>query len=281
MFKRYKLMQARRELFISTARKYIGYTSGPLMTNAFGQRVGYDSQPWSGAFIDVVARECGLSIPSCTYAANGLAEFIKNGLVVKRPAPGDLAFFNFASDANGAFSMSHIGLVTDVQEWDSTARFLTVEGNVNNGTRYNEQKDGVFAKVRHSTDVLMFVRPGELKLFNGPRPGQLLTKVIAKFSKERAIELAQLQEAASENKSLKIASLQPGLRNRSIELVQLALGVTVGLKGAQRGTWDALTQNAYAKWQRNVGYVGPAANGQVDEATLRRLATSSKLFTID
>jgi len=274
-------MQARRELFISTARKYIGYTSGPLMTNAFGQRVGYDSQPWAGAFIDVVARECGLDIPACTYTGNGLAEFTKHGLVVKNPQPGDIAFFNFSSEVNGAFSMLHVGIVTDIQEWKSTARFLTVEGNTNSGTRYNEQKDGVFAKVRHSTDVLMFVRPGELKLFNGPRPGKLLTNVIGKLSKTRALELAQLAEAAADNKQIKIASLQPGLRNRSIETIQLALGVTVGLKGSQRGTWDSLTQNAYAKWQRTVGYVGSAANGVPDEATLRRLANSTKLFTID
>lgn len=281
MFKSKKLTAARRELFLSTASKYVGYTSGPLMTNAFGQRVGYDSQPWAGAFIDVVARECGLLIPACTYTGNGLAEFIKSGLLVRNPLPGDLVFFNFSSEANSSFAMLHIGLVTDVKEWKTTARFLTVEGNVSSGLRYNEQKDGVFNKVRHAGDVLAFVRPAELKRFSGVRPGQLLTKVIKLFSKESSIESAQLAEAAADNKQLKIASLQPGLRNRSIELVQLALSVTVGLKGAQRGTWDTLTQNAYAKWQRNVGYVGSAANGIPDEATLRRLAASSQLFTID
>jgi hypothetical protein len=280
MFKSKKMVAARRELFIKTASKYVGYTSGPLMTNAFGQRVGYDSQPWAGAFIDVVARECGLSIPACTYTGNGLSEAIRSGLLVRNPQPGDLVFFNFSSESNSSFAMLHLGIVTDVKEWKSTARFLTIEGNINNGLRYNEQKDGVFTKVRHVGDVLAFVRPAELKRFDGVRPGQLLTNVIKLFSKESSIESAQLAEAAAENKQLKIESLKPGLRNRSIELVQLALSVTVGLRGAQRGTWDASTQHAYAKWQRNVGYVGAMANGIPDEATLRRLAASSKLFTI-
>jgi hypothetical protein len=60
--------ETKLELFLATARKYIGYQSELLGRNAFGAKVGYDSGPWSGAFIDVVAREAGL--PYKTFVAN-------------------------------------------------------------------------------------------------------------------------------------------------------------------------------------------------------------------
>ena len=285
-----EILFSRQQLFIKTASKYIGFTAGPQSINAFGQRVGYDSQPWSGAFIDVVARECGLEIPACVYSANGLAEFINSGQVVKRPAPGDIVFFNFSSEVNSSFAMPHVGIVVDVRDWDETGRFLTIEGNINSGTRYNEQRDGVFKKLRYSTDVILFARPKQL-MINKFINNQLLTKLIVSAKllngliqgskhSDAKIEEAQLLEAAADNKALRISSLQPGLRNRSIEVLQLSLSVAVGLKGAQRGVWDQITQHAYAKWQRSLGYVGPTASGLPDDASLRRLAAKTKLFTV-
>lgn len=270
---------ARAQEFIQAAKNYLGYVAGPMLRNQFGERVGYNSQPWAGAFIDVVARESGLHLPSCVYTAAGLAELAKNGLVRSRPRPGDLVFFAFPSEnAASAFSMPHVGIVIDVREFKSTGRFLTIEGNVRPpNAKYGQDTDGVHQRVRHQGDVLAFVR---VTKNGGLLPGKLLTKLIAKLSSTARLDATALEEAAREQKTVVTAALKPGLRNRSIEVVQLALGVTVNLKSATPGTWDAATANAFARYQRRIGYVGTDASGNVDRPSLQRLATETGLFQV-
>jgi hypothetical protein len=268
---------------IQAAKNYLGYAAGPMLRNQFGERVGYNSQPWAGAFIDVVARECGLQLPSCVYTASGLAELINNGLMRSQPRPGDLVFFAFPSEnAASAFAMPHVGIVIDTSEYKSTGKLLTIEGNSRPANaKYGQDTDGVHQRVRHQGDVLAYIRPK----FNGGRSGlhpvQLLINVITKLSSKTArLEAAALEEAAREHKGVVTAALKPGLRNRSIEVVQLALGVTVNLKSATPGVWDSATANAFARYQRRIGYVGTAANGSVDRVTLQRLATETGLFQV-
>ena len=81
--------------FVETASAYANYGAGPLMRNQFGERVGYDSQPWAGMFIDVVGRECGLHLPSFAYTPTALSVMLRDGCQVARPMPGDIAFFIF------------------------------------------------------------------------------------------------------------------------------------------------------------------------------------------
>lgn len=274
---------AARKLFIQAAKKYLGYVAGPMLRNRFGERVGYNSQPWAGAFIDVVARDCGLRLPSLVQTAAGLAELINDGLVRSRPRPGDLVFFGFPSEnAASAFAMPHVGIVVDVTEYRTTGRFLTIEGNVRPANaKYGQDTDGVHQRVRHQGDVLVFISPK----FNGGRSGQhlvqLLINVITKLSSKAArLEATELEEAARASKDVVTAALKPGLRNRSIEVVQLALGVTVNLKFATPGVWDAATANAYARYQRRIGYVGTDANGVADRVSLERLAADTGLFQV-
>lgn len=272
---------AARDQFIQAAKNYIGYQAGPMLRNQFGERVGYNSQPWAGAFIDVVARDCGLQLPSLVQTAAGLSELSSNGLVRSRPQPGDLVFFGFPSENSAsAFSMPHVGVVTDVREFNSTGKFLTVEGNVRPANaKYGQDIDGVHQRIRYHHDVLAYVRPK----FNrsGLQPGKLLTKLIAKLiSKTARLEATALEEAARTPKDVVTAALRPGLRNRSIEVVQLALAVTVNLKSATPGVWDAATANAFARYQRRIGYAGTAASGVADRSSLQRLAADTGLFKV-
>jgi hypothetical protein len=55
IFKRRKDPAAAAELFIKNAQQHLGYTVDLGGRNIFGQKVGYDAQPWAGAFVDVVA----------------------------------------------------------------------------------------------------------------------------------------------------------------------------------------------------------------------------------
>ena len=269
-------LSTKRQKLLDAARQYLGYKTELGNRSMFGKRLGYETAPWAGAFIDVIAREAGLYVPSCVYTPTALATFIKNGQLTNRPQEGDLVFFNFASknETASAFTQPHIGLVVDTREYKSTGRFLTIEGDA---TTSKQTGTGVQMKTRYSTDVLAFARPEELSsklsIFN------LLIKLVAKLTVRTELDPESLEVLQLKNE-IKIESLQPGKRNRDVEIIQAALGLTVGLKGAGRGTWDAATANAYINFQRKIGFVGPAADGIPEARSLQRLARESGLFKI-
>jgi hypothetical protein len=274
------------ELFISNAQKYLGYTAELLGRTIFGQKVGYDAGPWSGAFIDVVARESDLNFPSFVYSAAGLAECIRTGNISRAPQPGDIAIFNFSSmtgHAASAFSMPHCGIVTDVQEFASTGRFITVEGNTDGSTKHLT-KDGVHQKIRHVTDVVIFCRPafgkktGSGKTFY-ERLAQLLDAARTRMTTE---ELREIEDAARTPKVLRLnGEVRYGDRNKKIELIQLALAVVTDLRGCEPGKWDGATAAACSRFQRNIGRTGSDVTGLPDAGTLQRLAKESGIFVVE
>jgi hypothetical protein len=275
MFKRQSLPDA-ASLLVRIAKSHIGFQAGQGSRSTFGEAVGYNSQPWAGSFVDVCAREAGLQIPACVQTASAIAEFLRNGQVQSRPLPGDIVFFNFSSAAS-AFGMPHCGIVTDVREYATTGKFLTVEGNIDNGhPRYEfDYKDGVYQRVRHQTDVLMFARVAP------QLPDKLLTNIAKMFRGRRTlIESQQIQEAAKEQLKVEPEMIKPTKRNKQIEIVQLALATVVDLKDVKRGYWDFTTMNAFARYQRNIGYVGDDADGIPNIHSLQRLARDTGLFQV-
>jgi hypothetical protein len=173
--------------------------------------------------------------------------------------------------------MPHCGIVTDVREYAATGKFLTVEGNIDNGhPRYEfDYKDGVYQRVRHQTDVLMFARVAP------QLPDKLLTNIAKMFRGRRTlIESQQIQEAAKEQLKVEPEMIKPPRRNKQIEIVQLALSNVVDLKDAKRGSWDMTTINAFARYQRNIGHVGDDADGIPDIHSLQRLARDTGLFQV-
>jgi len=275
------------ELFIATARKYLGYNSELLGRNMFGQKVGYDAGPWSGAFIDVVAREAHVNIPSFVYSAAGLAECARAGAISRVPQVGDIVIFNFSSlsstDAASAFSMPHCGIVTDIQEFMKTGRFITVEGNTEGGSKHL-MKDGVHQKIRHVTDVVLFCRPAFTKKL-GSRVTfyeRLMQLLDAARTKITAAEREELQAAASAPSILKLnGEVKYGDRNKRIELIQLALATVTDLRGCEPGRWDAATAAACSRFQRNIGRTGSDVTGLPDEGTLNRLSKETRIFKLE
>ena len=277
--------------FILTARKYVGYRSELLGRTGFGERVGYDATVWSGAFIDVIARESGQHLPSFVYSPAALAEFTRDGQLRKTPQPGDIAIFNFASIApnNGSqFGAPHCGLVVDTREFKSNGRFITIEGNVTGSTSY-QSFDGVHQKIRYTTDVVTFLRPanferGIRKLIRDARSAssKLAASVRMKLTDPEArVEQAQLAEAAAQLQTVDIRKLQPGSKNKQVTVVQLALSQVTDIQGAEEGKWDTATASAFARFQRNIGRVGQDANGSPEATSLARLAGETKLFNVD
>ena len=79
---------------------------------------------------------------------------------------------------------------------------------------------------------------------------------------------------------MKLAALKTGTRNRSIEVVQLALSRVTDIKGAERGKWDSSTASAFARYQRSIGKVGTDAQGTVDLVSLQKLSEETGLFKV-
>jgi hypothetical protein len=275
------------ELFITNAQKYLGYSSELLGRNMFGQKVGYDSGPWSGAFIDVVARESDLNFPSFVYSAAGLAECIRTGAISRAPKPGDVVLFNFSSNvgpAAAAFGMPHCGIVTDVQEFTKTGRFITVEGNTEGASTFTK-KDGVHQKIRHVTEVLIFCRPA---FSNGKVRSRktfyerLMVLFDAARTRMTVAEMEELKGAASAPSILRLnGDIRYGDKNKRIELIQLALATVTDLRGCEPGKWDAATAAACSRFQRNIGRTGSDVTGLPDPGTLNRLSKVSGVFKFD
>lgn len=275
------------ELFVTNAQKYLGYSSEMLGRNMFGQKVGYDSGPWSGAFIDVVARESQVNIPSFVYSAAGLAQCIRSGAISRAPKVGDIAIYNFSSISGyepDPFGMPHCGIVTDVQEFMKSGRFVTVEGNTG-GPGQLSTKDGVHQKIRHVTDVLIFCRPAFTNGKIGSRSTfyeRLMKLIDPARTRITGDEIKELEKAASAPSILRLnGEIRYGDRNKRIELIQLALATVTDLRGCEPGKWDAITGAACARFQRNIGRTGSDVTGLPDIGTLKRLSKDSRIFKLE
>lgn len=275
--------------FLTTAQSHLGYQAELLGRNKFGQKVGYDSQPWSGAFVDVCARACEIpNFPSFVNTAAGLAEAIRSGQYSRTPEPGDIAIYNFSSmigPAAGAFNMPHCGIVTDVREFKDQGKFISIEGNTYGITAATKDKDGVHQRMRHATDVILFYRPdfGERRLKVRRSFNRLLMEIFdgarTRFTKD---ETDEIQEIAKQPLTLKVGKeIKHGTRNKRVEIIQLALATVTDLRGCEPGLWDAATAAACARFQRNIGRSGSDASGLPDVNTLKRLAGVTNLFVVD
>jgi hypothetical protein len=243
--------------FLELAKSYLGYRASPGGRNDFAARTGYTSTgaPWSGSFIDCVAYDAGIKVPACVYSPNGLAEFIYQRRWRERPRPGDIVFYSFSLD--GTFGMPHVGIVTNTDGWKTKDSFVAIEANISSGLpKAPATNDGIFERTRWKYEVLGFCRPN--------------------FKQRPAVDKNMLTGTPN----VLVSQLLPGKRHASVEILQRALVVAVGLKDYEPGKFDARTQRAYSRFQRLIGLVGSDANGVPTEATLARLALETKMFKI-
>jgi hypothetical protein len=264
---------------ISVAQKYLGYTVDLGGRNKFGLAVGYDSQPWAGAFVEVCLREAGLKGPSFVYTPAALAEYIRDGNFSRDPRPGSIALFNFSSNTGHAadpFGMMHCGVVTDIREFEASGRFITIEGNTEGTTTFSK-RDGVHQRVRSINDVVIFCHPAMAAAFNGSLL-KLLDRGRTKFNGEDMKDIAAI---AADPKPLELkTAVRPGDRNRRIEVIQLALALVTDIRGAELGKWCPITIAACSRYQRTMGYVGKDVNGLPGAAVLNRLSKDTGLFSL-
>jgi hypothetical protein len=238
---------------LETATAWLGQLSQGGRID-FSERVGYSGVTWAGAFIDCVFHDAGLVIPSVTYPASGLAEFIKTRRVVEKPQPGDIVFFVFATGS--PFQVMHVGLVADVREWETAGLVGTIEGDVSSGLAKSDPSlRGVFRRIRDGHEILAFARV---------QPAPTIK-----------------QETGQPAPILDVRRVTPGRRNKDIGLVQLALKQVTGLIGETPDMFDGQTKSAYARWQRITGRVGADASGIPDRASLQLLGERTRKFQLD
>jgi len=250
-----KATDIQRAGFIEAAEKYTGYQCRPGNVSSFGGLTGYQGLPWDGSFIDVVAREAGVSLPACVYSPSGLAEFINGRRWHAKPQPGDIVFFTWSTGEK--FGSPHVGIVTDTTDWQLRRQFRTIEAMTDSGlARSSKIADGVFPRLRHGYEVLGFGRPDFRQ-----RPGGA-------------------NEIAGGQPEIRFEMLRPGRANADIQRVQLALGIKCGLRNVQPGKLDGSTIAAYARWQRMCGFVGSDASGIPDIDSLVRLGRETRCFTV-
>lgn len=247
-----------REAFLNEAEKHLGYKVRMNKSSTYGELVGHPDKAWSGSFIDVIARTVRLNLPSHVHTPAALSYYFQRGMTHVRPKPGDIVFYNFSNDEPQG--MPHVGIVTDVEHFSKHGMFQAIEGQTSNGTPKGSQaNDGVYRRNRYVYEVLAFARPNFSRTFGTsselPDPDKLPTNVV------------------------KSSVIIPGLKHPAyVTPVQLALAVAVGLKGAKRGEWDHKTAAAFANFQRRIGYIGSAADGIPDQASLERLAKETGNF---
>lgn len=132
--------------FCEMAVSQIGTKENPPNSN----KVKYNNdngQYWCGYFVDWVAKQLGVKMPSCVYTPAGVAGFQGKGLWVNhessKPQPGFIAFFDFP----GGEKTDHVGIVVS-DNGDGTVS--TVEGNTTADGKKGSQSNGgeVCMKIR-------------------------------------------------------------------------------------------------------------------------------------
>ena len=241
---------------IDFARDHLGYRARSGRVTDFGARLGHDGKAWDGAFLDFVYAKNSVSpgtgLVSTTAA---LAYFTRMNRLFSRPKVGDIVFFAFSTDDNG-FGQPHVGLVTEVRDWNRDGSFRAIEGMTASGLAKGPQEaDGVYSRKRYRTDVLAFARPK-------------LTTVTA-------------PPTVTHTPVLRPASFQANKHSNQTALLQFALHEVTGEDKFSRGTFDAHTARAVAAYQRKVGIL--PATGTVTDVTLNRLArdTGNRYFRVD
>ncbi len=132
--------------FCQTAVAEIGTKEKPANSN----KVKYNNnngQFWCGYFVDWVAKQMKVSMPTCVYTPTGVAGFQGKGLWVNaetaKPKPGFIAFFDFP----GGEKVDHVGIVVS-DNGDGTVS--CVEGNTTEDGKTGSQSNGgvVAMKIR-------------------------------------------------------------------------------------------------------------------------------------
>jgi hypothetical protein len=247
-----KARAAQTARIVSEAKRHVGYRAQPQRKSAF-QLKGYLGQPWGGTFIDRVLHDALGDFAEVRFVSTvtALAYYVNRNGVYHKPRVGDIVFFNFSTDPQQPFEQPHVGVVVTVNE-DGSIR--TVEGETSPGTPQGSQlADGVFERVRYSTDVLGYVRP----------------------------TVRTVRPANGEPQPVKMSYFEsnPSTRAKATETVQRALNRSQSALTFNRGKKDGVFKSAFGLYARERGTV--ENRGDLIYPVLDTLATETGEFTVE
>lgn len=243
----------RATAIVREARRHVGYRAQPDRKSAF-QMKGYLGRAWNGTFVDRVLHDAFGDFAEVRFISTtaALGYFVKrNRLYTKRLVPGDIAFFNFATDPARWDEQPHVGIVVEVRPNGS---FRTVEGETAPGTPQGSQLvDGVFIRDREPSELIGTVRP------------------VVRTVNAASAEPSKLRMSYFESNGKTVT--------RAIAVVQTALNRVRSGWTFNRGKRDSLFRAHLGTYAREAGYV--SNRGEITQPILTALADDAGTFTVD
>ena len=149
---------------LDICRAEIGYTETGNNLNKFGKNLGENGVSWCALFLLDCLIKAGF-----TYYKNKITEydycpawynaFVKQGLEVKVPKPGDIVFYAWTPENVKNKIAYHVGIVESVKP---NGDIISIEGNTAPpaDTKSNQgEGGGVYRKTRSKKFVVGFGRP--------------------------------------------------------------------------------------------------------------------------
>ncbi|ATI18727.1 endolysin [Streptomyces phage Daudau] len=227
-----------------------------------------DYQAWCATFVSWLAYKAGVSdlFPRTASCLTGVAWFKQRGRFSEYPAVGAQVFY-------GSGGGTHTGIVVS---YDSTYIY-TIEGNTNdNGSA---EGDGVYKKKRVRRDAYVYG-------YGYPKYAEGIKSADPKFASEapkapakpatpakpapKVVDLSNVVAAAKRDPGLKQGGTTHAADVKIVEAALKAEGL-LSATYASDGSYGSVTIQAYAKWQRKLGYTGKDADGIPGLASLKKL----------
>jgi len=174
------------------------------------------------------------------YTNNGMENVFAQGLNINGKPWNGLFIDVVASEAGVRLPVAHTV---------STVALAYYLGQL---PKQPQTPNGVYVRTRHQTEVIGYARP-KYKTASPLSPNENAPVITP-------------------------AQVRAGIKHKSVVLVQLALSKVTGIKGLPRGHFDTKTKLAYAKFQRDIGYVGISASGDADYNSLKLLGELTGFF---
>lgn len=150
--------------FVGTIEHPAGSNRGPHISDWQKQFMGFDGQPWCGAFAGSMLKAVGVPVTKrivftpyiladAKAGTNGFVKLVPFELARK----GDLALFDFAP---GGDPVVHVGIVAEDFDVHGNGLLKTIEGNTSSGsTGSQDNGGGVFSRERPRSVVVGIARP--------------------------------------------------------------------------------------------------------------------------
>lgn len=220
---------------VELAADRIGTLEGPARANPFGAELGMDNVFWCSVFVSFIMKEAGFGALYPVTASTRVSYSSykqKLWIIPKRDGrPGDIAWMFFPPRIG---PVNHIGFVTKVH---SDGFVSVIDGNSSGPAGV----DGVF-RHKYGPSVVAIGRPGGREAVDVPGPPPFPGR-----------------------------TLHRGDRGDEVKVVQRNLNRFMTVDIPVSGTFDAATERALVKWQRN-RLVPAASQGHVGVGTWSMLA---------